>query len=51
MNWLPPSIKWNPSNEVFGQFRPQIGAPAGEGRDSYSWITAHPEVGVVAVNG
>src|ERR1035437_3559431 len=24
---------------------PQVGAPAGEGRDSYSWITRHSEVG------
>src|SRR5713226_566462 len=21
MNWLPPSIKWNPTNKLFGQFR------------------------------
>jgi hypothetical protein len=39
MNWLPPSIEWNPTTKLFGRFRLKSEHRAGKGCDSYSWIT------------
>jgi hypothetical protein len=34
----------NPTNKLSRPVPLQAGAPASEGRDSYSWITGNPEM-------